>query len=1194
MGAVQPCPRCGAPVPEGARFCPACGLSLTEAPREERRIVTVLFGDLTGFTELSERLDPEEVKTIVDRAFDGLAELITLYGGRVDKVVGDEIMAVFGAPQTHEDDPERAVRCALTMQRNLAQYSHELERDRGVKLRMRIGVNTGEVVAGVVGGADAYTVVGDAVNIAKRIESAADPGMTLVGETTYLATREAVDYREHPPVVAKGKQSPLVVWEAAAERALPGTFGRRTEAPLVGRDEELALLESLANVVRRDRRSVVVTLLGDAGMGKSRLANEFARRLEPHGVRVLGGRSLPYGTASPSFAVEEMIRAALDIDPGAAPVVARDQVVERLGKLGLATESDRILMLLGLREREPATALAAGGRGGPGGGGTPARGRESLQAATNLFAALAAREELLVLVFHELHWGENTLLEYIAELAEGSRNVPLLMLCLARPDLVERAPAWLGRPASALLTLEPLPRDRAAELLDRLLGREEILPGMRENVLDRAGGNPFFLEELVRYLLDRGELGSTDRIAVPSSVQGLVAARLDALPTDARRFAQHAAIIGEQFWLGALQRLEHDGKADEIDKLLDVLVDKELIEPVEPPRIPDQKEYRFRQALVREVAYAGIPKQQRARHHAVVGRWIEDTTCACGLEREFFDLVGHHYERSASLGRDIGLEVEGAGAKAREYLERAGDEALGMDAAAVAAGFFERALAFATDEEDRLHLRLHLAEALVGCWRPAQAQEQLGEALSSSRRLGDRRAEGKALRLLGDLLRMRGDIDEARPHLEHALAIAKEVGDLHEEAEGLRSHGLADLLQGRLSSAALWFRQALARSREIGDKRGEAWSLVNLAWADLELGRLDEAYGFTEEGVKIFGEIGDAEGIGWCLGMRAWVLLFQGKLVASDELVRQLEEMMQAAQQQGVLDIAHFGWAIGRVCRAIAAVSRARLTEAEELARSSLPRFEDAESHWGLAMARFPLGVAAVLRRRFDDASQILTEGAREAAQAGDPLVRALMESLLAGALAEADELEAAERRAAEALQLTSPGDAQWIRGAYAGWVQARILRGRGLLAEARAVLEEAIGYPDNGLFGRSRTRALLAEVLIDLGQPAEAVAVARAAVDEAGDDVLGAAAARRALARALLGAGDAAGAEAAVRDELALLTETDWDEERIKALALLARILDQLGRHDESGVTIDQAREILGRFGPGTDVRELEQLVAG
>lgn len=1197
---LSTCPRCGAAVPEGARFCPSCGLSLAEAPREERRVVTVLFGDLSGFTEMSERLDAEEVKGIVDRAFEGLAELVTLYGGRIDKIIGDEIMAVFGAPLAHEDDPERAVRCALEMQRSLAEFSRQLERDRGVKLGMRIGVNTGEVVAGVAGGADAYTVIGDAVNAASRIEHGADPGQILAGERTYLATGDAIEYRPHPPVIAKGKAEPLAVWEAVAERALPGERGHRLEAPLVGRDEELLLLESTARIVRRDRRAMVVTILGSAGMGKSRLAEEFARRLSAQGVRTLAGRSLPYGTASPSFAVEEMVRAALEIEPGAAPEAARAGAGERLAGLGLVAEAERLLALAGLREvvgaREP-----SGGLAGPAAGSAPAgRGSESLLAAAALFETLAAQEGLLALVFHELHWAEDSLLQFVADLVERGRGAPLLVVCLARPELLDRRPSWTGRPGSTGLVLEPLPRDRAARLLDGLVGARSIHPAVRESILERAGGNPFFIEELVRLLLDQGALAGAGMLVpgtvtvVPGTVQALVSARLDALPPESKRVAQTAAVIGEEFWAGALVRLEPDLGPEGVEAALAALTARELLEPLEAPAVPGERAFGFRQAIAREVAYNSVPKQVRARLHAAVGSWLEDVTCACGMEREFYDLVAHHYERSARLGADVGVEVPGAGEKAREYLERAGDQAIGLDAAAAAAEFYERALAFARDDADRLHLRLHLGEALVGCWRPVEAERHLTEALAEARRDFRRPAEGKALRLLGDLFRIRGDHEEGRKLLHEALEIAREVGDPREEAEGLRSHGLSDLFQGRLRSAPMWFRQSLARYRDLGDRRGEGWSLTNLGWTDMLLGRLDEALGSLDEGAKIFGEIGDAEGVGWCLGLRAWVLFFQGRLLEAMEIEEQIESIIAAKLRPTPRGMGGFGWAIGRVLRAIICVDRARLGDAEELARSALAVFEDSDAVWGLAMARYPLGLSQALQLRFAEARETLRLAREAADRSGDALVIGVVAFVSAWIEFEAGDLERAQVLREQAWDLTEQTGVQWIREVASRWLRAAILRAGGRFADAREVLEEALAYPHGGWFPASRARQLLAEVLCDEGRAAEAIPLVRSAIESSGDDLCGEGLARRTLARALHQAGDPEEAERVLHAELALLEGSDWEQERVQALALLAQVLDEQGRHDEAGLAIDEARAIVRRFPPGTDVSVLEQLLAG
>ena len=1189
------CPRCGAEIPNGARFCPSCGLSLAAEPRSERRHVTVLFGDLTGFTEMSERLDAEEVKTIVDRAFEGLAELVTLYGGSVDKIVGDEIMAVFGAPQAHEDDPERAVRCALEMQRQLQTYSHQLERDRGVKLGMRVGVNTGEVVAGLVGGADAYSIIGDAVNAGKRIESAAAANQVLVGEKTYLATANAIEYRPHDPIVAKGKAEPLAVWDAVAERALPGEHIHRLEAPLIGREEEVTMLDALADVVRRDRRAAVATILGPAGMGKSRLADDFAWRMTSQGVSVFAGRSLPYGTASPSFAVEEMVRDALEIEPGDEHARAIARAGERIAQLGLAADADRLMTLAGLKERSGARDGGAG-VGPAATSGPQSRGADSLNAAAALFGAIAAERGLVVLVFHELHWAEDSLLAFVASLMESEREAPVFVLCLARPELLDRSPGWTGRPGSLVHVLESLPREHAAELLDALVGERSIHPAVRESILERAGGNPFFIEELVRLLLEKGALPTADALqvstAVPGTVQAVVSARLDALPPDAKRIVQTASVIGEEFWEGSLARLEPDFDLATITAALAQLTDRELIEPLVHPGIPGQKAHRFRQALVREVAYNSLPKQIRARLHASLGDWLEETVRGSEFERDSADLIAHHYERASRMAAEVGIALPDARAKAREYLERAGDQAIEMDAAAAAAEFYERAIDFARDDDDLLHLRLHLGEALVGCWRPAEAERHLNEALATAARVEDRASQAKALRLLGDLSRMRGDIDGGRVLIDQALDLAHEIGDPREEAEGLRSHGLSDLFQGKLVSAPEWFERSRARFRELGDRRGEAWNLVNLAWVDLLLGKLDEANGFLEEGLQVFSDLGDAEGAGWCLGLRAWVLLFQGKLADAEALQHQIDGMIVQSMRPTPRGMGSFGWAIGRVCLAFIALDRAQLAKTIELSEQGLAVFEESIAVWGLAMARFPLGVAHVLRLEIDQAREIFRVGEEFAERSGDPMARALLRHGTAMTEYFALNLDESEKLVSEAMALTEGSGVSWISDIPGRTLQAAILRERGRLEEALACIADVTAPGATGLYEESRAAATKAEVLIDMGRYDEAVDVAKRGIAEAAEDVCGEAMCQRALAQAQLMRGDAGAAERAARKALDVLAATDWDGERVQVLALLARILDELGRHDEAGVAIDDAQALVRRFPAGPWTARLEGLL--
>lgn len=1162
------CARCGTPVPNGARFCSTCGAPQADAPREERRVVTVLFGDLSGFTELSERRDAEEIKAIVDRTFERLADIIHSFGGRVDKVIGDEIMAVFGAPQAHEDDAERAVRAALAIQRQLALDSVELEAERDIALRMHIGINTGEVVAGFVGGSDSYTVLGDAVNTARRIEDVAEANQTLVGETTYEASKRAIEYRRIGHVNAKGKRAPVAVWEVLSERGLPGARAIH-EAPLVGRDEELALLTSCAGMVRRDRVPLLATMIAEAGMGKSRLGSEFARRASALGFTILNGRSLPYGTASPAFAVEEILRAALAVDGVGEPKAA---LRARLDEIGANVDVDLLAPLVGLGGSVPKRDGSAPGAGSS---------TVLLEAAATVIERIAASSDGLVLLFHELHWGEDAVLDFVQRL--GAMRAPMMVVCLARPELLERRPNWGTGVGSTVLSLAPLVRERAAELLDLLAPTLQL--GMRERVLDRAGGNPFYLEELARLLVQTPE--NTDA-SVPGSVHALVAARLDTLPPTAKRLIQDAAVIGEQFWPGALAAL---GVED--PTALDAPEVGELVEATQASSLPGERGYRFRQTMIREVAYSSVPKQVRATQHAVVGAWLEEVSCACGREREFYDLIAYHFESAATLAREVGAAAPDAEAKARTYLERAGDHALGLDAAMQATRFFKRALEFAGSDADRLGLRTRYIEALIGTWGGSTnvgALAELDGALADADRLGDRAAQGKLLRLQGDALRMSGEGDRAREPLARALALAKELGSAREEAAGLRSHGQIDLFSGKWSSAVLWFRQALARYKELEDRRGEGWTLQNLGWASMLMGRLDDAQEYLETGEAIFVELGDEEGAGWCLGMKAWVLLLRGDVMQAGAIAEQLEHHLRVEHPEYLQSVG-FALEIQRILLAYVEVLRGRFDEAERIARDALTGDDLRSAAWAQALGHYPLVAVRLMRRTFASAREAIDAGEAGAARFGDPFYQGQFVFARACLAFEEGDLQIADELLDELIAPDERG-AIWARAAGTRWLRANVARARGDLPTARDVLQERLGRQTIGLVSGARSRALLAEILTDLGQGTEAVEEARAAAAEAGDEVVARAESLCALGRALLATGDTPAAIATLREALTLLEPTQWDLERVRVLGVLARALDGARHHDEASDALDTARAILAAQPTDADVAPLEALL--
>lgn len=1099
------CPRCGTPITEGSRFCPSCGAPVTERPRSERRLVTVVFGDLSGFTALSESKDAEEVKAIIDATFVAVTEIVERFGGHVDKVIGDEVMAVFGAPQAHEDDAARAVRAALAILAELERRS----KTQAVGVRMHIGVNTGEVVAGFVGGSDAYTVLGDAVNTARRIQEIAAPGQILVGEATRIATEHEISYRSVGRVQAKGKRAPVAIWEALGERDLPGSRPRR-EGPLIGREAELAMLENALDLVRRDGKPMLVTLVGEAGLGKTRLAEEFTARTRAHGTRVVIGRSLPYDTASPTAAVEEMVRGALVLDPDIDdPVTARVWVSERLKPLGIGN-ADQVLSFLGLGE-------------GPARGGQAAL----LRTAWMLLEERARAEGALVLVLHEMHWADDAVLAFAYELMQG--NAPILAVCLGRPELLDRLPDWRMRPGTIFLGLEPLPRARAEELLDLLA--PGLHPAVRGSVLERAGGNPFFIEELARLMVGRP---TNEALQVPSSVQALVTARLDQLDERAKRVLQDAAVVGVRFWPGAL---EHLGATDTANVLPELLAGA-WIEPGPEPSIPGQIEYQFRQAIVRDVAYASVPKHARATQHAAVATWIEEVTGAAPKPEESYDLVAHHYERAATLAAEIGAEVDGAQAKAADYLERAGSHAMSLDAATAATDFLERALALPSDEKDELRRRVLYADALVGSFRHGSAPAALELAEELAVRLGDLAAQAKVLRLRADLLRLGGDFGAAAAPLARAVELARASGDEREIAECLRSTGLLDFPAGRWRHAVEVLTEATDRYRALGDARGEAWCAGNLGNAYTYLLQIDAAEEHLTHALDLFTERGDTEGIAFVLGSRSLARVIAGRPVSALSDLRATHSATQAdrfARRTSAIGATAFTEAITASAELLAGRVESALRDAPAIIEG-----RQLIRGWAGMLGTYVIAFASYLIGDLDAAAAAVADG-RELAARTEPVGRAMYEVL--------DALIAIERgdttTAATLLGASETGSG---RGTALGrYAAAKLLAAEGRPEDAVALLDDSLGSMALGLVSPAWNEALRAMLLAEMGSD-RAPSAARAATEAAGEDALARSIALRALVAATVGTPEHEAALAQARTHEASL---EWPVGRARLLDL-------------------------------------------
>ncbi|HEY3095706.1 MAG TPA: adenylate/guanylate cyclase domain-containing protein [Acidimicrobiia bacterium] len=609
------CPSCGANNPGDSRFCAACGVAVDtwRLPGEERRWVTVVFADLSGFTSASETMDPEDVRAMVSPGLTSLSGIVEQYGGWVNRIIGDAVLAVFGAPRGHEDDAERAVRAALEMQCRVS----ESPADFG-GLRLRVGVNTGEVMFGAVGPDPNLTVMGDVVNTAARLQSAADPGQVLVGIDTHAATR-GIRYEPVSDLSVKGKVEPVSAWSALRPLTAPA---RRpiSSAPIVGRQAEFDLLTSIWGRVTRDREPHLVTVLGDAGIGKSMLAREMSRAVEQEGGRVLRAASLPYGEWIPYAAFAQMLKDLAGIYENDDPFNSRIKLqacIERL--LPESTDAIREALWLAPQRLDHIAFLA----------GLQAESEQldqgALFDAARRFLEAIGREKPTLLIFEDLQWAERSVLDLVEWLAGRVKGVPVCFLALARPELLDNRPRWgSGLASYTALPLGPLkPHDAAA--LAQLLLADRGDPASVSQVQRTAGGNPLFVEELVAWVYDERE--PTAR-PLPTTVRSIITARLDALPEPQRRLLLEASVIGDVFWAGALSELARGEAAT--DELLEDLERRDFVRREPSSRIQGDLEFSFKHDLIRDVAYSTVPKAIRQQRHGATAEYLEQSGAGTG------------------------------------------------------------------------------------------------------------------------------------------------------------------------------------------------------------------------------------------------------------------------------------------------------------------------------------------------------------------------------------------------------------------------------------------------------------------------------------------------------------------------------------------------------------------------------------
>ncbi len=1241
------CPVCGTVAVPGARFCHNCGAALPAAatlPAAERRVVTVLFGDLSEFTSWSEDLDPERVGAVTDRVLAALAGAVKTFGGHVDKLTGDGIMAVFGAPVAHEDDAERAVRAALSMQRAVRRVLDD-ERGGGAPLGLRVGLNTGDVIAGIQAAIE-YTVIGDTVNTAARFSDAAAVGAVYAGARTAAATRHVASWRALRPLRLKGKREPVEAYELLGLLDAPGTrSGLGDEAPYVGRETEIGRVAGrLAEVIDQgDPRVLLMT--AEAGIGKSRFAAEVERlaagydvgagRYAAHtGARVLSVRCAAFGERRRLAPLADLVRAAVGLPSDAATALTRPAVEERLRRLGqrLARAggeqppivTDQLLALLGYAEL-PAHGGTDDGEWGSAGAST-ADAEAVPNAVADLLSGLAL-EAPLVIVVDDLH---DATAETIRALGLTLSRLagPVLVLLLGRPELVRTAGALTRVADAEVHSLPPLRGADAARLLTSYLSGGKLPSADADRLLATAQGNPFYLAELVTLLIERGALttveagrglrdavepgrglrdaveagrglrdavepgrglrdavepgregrtapGERDHGAagwrlVPGSLgsrllsrdlAAVLAARIDALPPDARSVLRDAAVVGDTVPTGAMEALrdQRAGRGGRPSAVVAVELDRAVEELLQRRMLHRTRTgYAFATPLMREAAYAGVSKAELAERHAALARWAAPgDEAATGGPSGFTDdarddFVATHVERAARLADAVKLRPD---APARAVvplgiaaLGRAARRSLSAGEPALAVEYAERAAELSRDGLPAVDRVVH-ARALLQIGR-------VGDALAFAEKIaanaGDEAVRASALLLAGQAQQTLGDQDRAVAAWQEAFQVATAGGLPTLRASAMRRLGMADFVAGRLGQASSRLASSYQVSLGAQDRRGQAWALQNLAWVTTTRGDFAGTDAVLGRAARLFAELKDPYGRAWLRGTTAFARLLAGRL---GEACRMAQIFLPFGERVGE------AWAVGTL-RAVAAFATAELgdlTEADREARRAYREFAAASDDWGRG---FALVVRAVVARGLGEpehAADLLTDALAYAERTSHPLLTGMAGTLRGFVALDMGDCETAEQVARAVLTAVEPHNPQ-----APAQVAPRVLLATARLAAgdpATAVgllapVATAAASAPSLLFSRRQTMARYASALLAHGQRDQALDWARRAVTAPAEDVRSQVIAASVLAEALAACGRPAEALASADEAVRLAYATEQRSERAAADALRARLL--------------------------------------
>lgn len=938
------CASCSQPLPPGARFCPHCGHEVSRATSEERRVVTVLFADLVGYTGISEHLDPEHVKRLIDGAFARLVRDIDEFGGRVDKILGDGILALFGAPVAHEDDADRAIRAALRMHRSLAAFV-EGNDTLDQPLALRVGVNTGEVLVGSLAGTVEYTAMGDVVNVASRLQALADPGGVLVGDSTAALASDEIVLEVVDDLHVRGREQTERAWRVVGVRATsPGTL-HQTGIPFVGRETQRELFHSVMGLVANGR-SAVLAVAGEAGVGKTRLVSEMLDEFPDDSMAILAGACAPYGEDTAWAPIADALFRILDIDTSASPDEIRRLTLERaverytfeVGDPVLAGFTEAVVHLLG----HPSDFDSM----------TPARARERV---FRLLVAALRRRSMrgpVVIWVDDLHWADPLLIDLLRHITRSLVDRPVLVVTAQRDDVELDWPPTEDHPITVRMPLEPLSRSESEALVEAVIA-DECTDEMADRLYERTGGNPLFLTELAQLAHS-----CPDSMELPGSLRALIAARLDRLDPAARAILENAAILGASGHVGALEVFGAELHQDFQRRHLDALVDDGLL-------VVDENTWRFRSDVSREVAYQTLTKFARAERHARTAEVMMESKMGPT------DQIAHHAATAAELVGEIGpvrYVPDDIDERAARLLLSAGRRSLEVGAFSSARQQSTRALDLSPNDDWVVReLLLLRAEACAARHLNDVALGDVRTVLEGAVESGDLRHEGMARRLAGGLEQDGGGLCAAREHLDRSIEIFRELGDEIELANSVRERGFIEVFGGSLADADRYLAEADELYERRDDRRGRAWVRQHQAWVAFLSGDPDLADSRLALAAADFDELEDRDGAAWVNGLLAYVRYFQRRFDEAEELATLMRDEATRTGDR-------WGEAMMDSLLAGLRLWSGQFVEAEQVSRRAVAGFRAISDRFGLVMALAPRMRALAALGRSQESERAIEE----------------------------------------------------------------------------------------------------------------------------------------------------------------------------------------------------------------------------